>query len=329
MSKFKKGSILTERELDDAVHAVQLDALSLGMIPIAGVMSRRIKGNKHQILGFGFNHLREGIPGIHGETGAIMNMGTVTTGYRDIVATSSLNPCPFCQRTLAAHLGVGEVRILDCLSYTPDYTSYKAIGLTPIPLHHQPTIDTFQRWVNDKNNATIWNRDIGLFDGKAAPVFNVKKNPQRMAALMNLAHHHAATALPDEAPIGAVIIDAQGEVIGSGHARIAANSDPSCVAAMSAWRACGAREHWMDKTLLLTTGPDHIAYSMFHIFNFGQLVIASEKIFRGELPALRKLKTPLHVLRDTTSDALLTKWIDKTPLSRVREWLGSDFIGYD
>jgi cytosine/creatinine deaminase len=135
--------------------------------------------------------------------------------------------------------------------------------------------------------------------------------------------------LPDEAPIGAVIIDAQGEVIGSGHARIAANSDPSCVAAMSAWRACGAREHWMDKTLLLTTGPDHIAYSMFHIFNFGQLVIASEKIFRGELPALRKLKTPLHVLRDTTSDALLTKWIDKTPLSRVREWLGSDFIGYD
>src|SRR4051812_30477589 len=104
---FKKGSILTERDLDDAVHAVQLRALSLGMIPISGVMSRRVKKSKHQILGFGFNHLREGIPGVHGETGAIMNMGRIKTGYRDIVATSSLNPCPFCQRTLAAHLGVG------------------------------------------------------------------------------------------------------------------------------------------------------------------------------------------------------------------------------
>jgi tRNA(Arg) A34 adenosine deaminase TadA len=324
---FKKGSILSERELDDAVHLVQLQALLLGMIPIAGVMSRRVKGGKHEVLGFGFNHLREGIPGIHGETRAIMNMGRVESGYREIVATSSLNPCPFCQRTLAAHLGVGEVRILDTVSYSPDYTSYKAIGLTPVPLHHQPTIDTFKKWVNDKKNALIWNRDIGLFDGNVPRVFDVKKNRERVAGVMRLAHHHAAEAVPAEAPIGAVIIDAYGEVIGAGHAKIAANNDPSMVAAMSAWRACGAREHWMDKTLLLTAGPDHIAYSMFHIFNFGQLVIASDKVFAGQILALRKLKIPVHVVGDTASDALLKKWIGRTPIARVREWLGSDFSG--
>ncbi len=194
------------------------------------------------------------------------------------------------------------MRILDTVSYTPDYTSYKAIGLTPVPLHHQPTIDTFKKWVTDKKNALIWNRDIGLFNGKVPRVFDVKKN--REAHRRGDEHSPTITpcrgAAPVKRPIGAVIIDTSGEVIGSGHAKIAANNDPSMVAAMSAWRACGAREHWMDKTLLLTCGPDHIAYSMFHIFNFGQLVIASDKVFAGQISALRKLKIPVHVLGDTT-----------------------------
>ncbi len=113
-----KAPFLTERELDDAIHLVQLQALaSLGMIPIAGIMSRRVKAGRHEVLGFGFNHLREGIPGIHGETGAIMNMGRVTSGYRDVVATSSLNPCPFCpahacrppRRRRSAHPRYGQL----------------------------------------------------------------------------------------------------------------------------------------------------------------------------------------------------------------------------
>src|SRR4051812_24344106 len=79
----KRGEILSERELDDAVHEVQLHALGLGMIPIAGTMSKRRGDGKHEVVGFGWNHLREGIPGIHGETGAIMNMGRRSGGYRD------------------------------------------------------------------------------------------------------------------------------------------------------------------------------------------------------------------------------------------------------
>src|SRR3954470_13196265 len=77
----KKGDILTERQLDDAVHQAQLHALGLGMIPIAGIMSRRRGDDRHEVVGFGWNHLREGIPGIHGETGAIMNMGRIEGGY--------------------------------------------------------------------------------------------------------------------------------------------------------------------------------------------------------------------------------------------------------
>src|SRR5215204_989663 len=97
----KKGDVLSERELDDAVCSCVRHALAMGMIPIAGIMSRRRRDGKHEVLGFGWNHLREGVPGIHGETGAVMSMGRLEDGYRDVIATSSLNPCPFCQRTLA------------------------------------------------------------------------------------------------------------------------------------------------------------------------------------------------------------------------------------
>ena len=40
----------------------------------------------------------------------------------------------------------------------------------------------------------------------------------------------------NEAPIGAAIVDAQGEVIGAGHAKIVTSNDPSLVAAMSVHR---------------------------------------------------------------------------------------------
>jgi hypothetical protein len=60
-------------------------------------------------------------------------------------------------------------------------------------------------------------------------------------------------------------------------------------AAMATWRACRARVQWMDKTLVLTTGPDAIAFSLFKIFNFGQFVVLSDKVFVSHLSAVRAL----------------------------------------
>jgi tRNA(Arg) A34 adenosine deaminase TadA len=327
--KLQKGDVLTERQLDDAVHAVQLHALSLGMIPIAGVMSRRVgkRSEKlHEVLGFGFNHLREGIPGIHGETAAVMNTGRIEGGYRDVIATSSLNPCPFCQRTLACHLGCAEVRILDTENYRPDLKTYKAVGLRPTLLNHKPTAATFKKWVNDPANATIWNRDIGVYDVPTVPPFDVAKNPARTKELMRVAHQKADEALMNgEAPVGALVVDPWGEILSAGHPKIATNNDPSMVAAMSAWRAAGSRDHWKDKTLFLTAGPDHIAYAMFHTFRFGQLVVASDRAFPGQLPAVRSLNVPTHLLNDRTGDKRLKSWIKLGPIDRIRETLGADF----
>jgi tRNA(Arg) A34 adenosine deaminase TadA len=320
----RKGDLLTETQLDDAVHELILHALSLGMIPIAGIMSRKQLDGRHEFLGFGWNRLREGIPGIHGETGAIMNMGRIAGGYSDLTATSSLSPCPFCQCCLALHMGIKNIRILDATNYKPDFSGYTKVGLSPTVSEHPGIIKTFRKWVRDRKNALIWNRDIGIFKGKVTRPFDVKRNKSRTRELMDIAAQKANEGQEaGEAPIGAVIIDSFGEVIGCGFPRIVTSNDPSAVAAMSAWRACGARDHWKDKTLLLTCGPDHIAYSMFHIFNFGQLVVGGEKAFRGRTDDVRRLGVPVHVLRDESNDDALEKWIDENDPQRVREYLGT------
>ena len=169
-----------------------------------------------------------------------MNMGRRKGGYRDLVATSSLSPCPFCQCCLALHLGVREIRILDAINYTPDFAGYKKVGLSPVVSNHPKIAATFRKWVRDPKNATIWNRDIGIWDRKHAPPFDVKKNRSRAKEIMSIANQKAIEGLAaGEAPIGAVIVDAQGEIIGAGHPKIVTNNDPSMVAAMSAWRTCG------------------------------------------------------------------------------------------
>ena len=327
-----KGQILTSTQLDDAVHAVQLEALHQGMIPIAAVLSRRLPDGRHEVLGAGCNHLAEGIPGIHGETGAIIDMGRRAGGYADVVATSSLSPCPFCQCTMVRHMGIGQVRILDDLNYRPDKQSYAGLNAQVESLSHKPIERTFRAWLKTVKNRPLWARDIGEFDGPVAAPFPLGKHPRRRQQVLALAHAMAASALArGEAPIGAVVLDAQGEVIGCGGPQIVARNDPSLVAAMSAWRACGAREHWMDKTLVLTAGPDAIAYSMFQIFNFGQLIVASDQVFAGYLAAVRALNRnsqrrrpiPVQVLRDTASDGLLKKWLRQAKPDLVREYLGA------
>jgi len=314
---------LTEQQLDDAVHELVLRARDEGMIPIAGIMSERQSDGRQKVVGFGWNRLREGIPGVHGETGAIMHMGRLPGGYSKLTATSSLSPCPFCQSSLALHLGIREIRILDATNYKPDFSGYAKIGLTPVVSEHRGIIETFGNWVRDPANAVIWSRDIGEWSGPVSRPFDVTMMHDRAMALVELAHRQAQAAEEaDEAPIGAVVADRFGEAIGAGHARIVMNNDPSAVAALVAWRACGARDHWRDKTLILTAGPDHIAYSMFHVFKFGQLLVASTRVFSGRLDDVEKSGVPVHPLGDARSDTRLLRWIDRVGPARAREYTG-------
>src|SRR5512146_306584 len=155
-----RGAVLNLPELDAAVYQLQLEALRGGMIPIAAILSRPLRDGRHKVLGAGWNHLAEGIPGIHGETGAIINMGRRAEGYAGLVATSSLSPCPFCQCTMVRHLGIREVRILDDLNYRPDKQSYAGLGVRAEALSHPAIERTFKAWLGTIKHRVLWARDI-------------------------------------------------------------------------------------------------------------------------------------------------------------------------
>lgn len=320
---FKKHDILSEGDLDDAVHEVQLHALGKGMIPIAGIISRLLPGGRHEILGFGHNELADGVPGVHGETGAVKGMGRIQGGYADLIATSSLSPCPFCQCTLARHLGIKTVRILDDLNYRPDRSDYQKAGITPIVRSHQKIEQTFAKWVNDSRHETLWKRDIGISSGPtSAPR---RFTTEELAVLMDRADRLAREGLAQgEIPIGALIVDHLGQVVGASSARIVATNDPSSVAAMAAWRAAGSRDDWGRHTLELTHGPDPIAYSMFKVFGFGQLIVGSNRIYEGSTDEVRRLDRPVVVMdRGPQCDDLLKGWLRENSAERAQEYLGT------
>lgn len=321
----KKHDIVTERELDDGVHEVQLYALSKGMIPIAGIISRVRGDGRHEVLGFGHNELADGVPGVHGETGAVKGMGRIEGGYADLVATSSLSPCPFCQCTLARHLGITTVRILDDLNYRPDKGDYLKAGITPIVISHKKIEETFAAWVNNPMNETLWKRDIGILSGVAAAPRRF--TTEELVALMNraerLAHEGKARG---EAPMAALIVDDLGQVVGASYPRIVSDNDPSKVAAMAAWRAAGSRDDWGRHTLVLTHGPDPIAYSMFTIFGFGQLVVGSDRLYEGECEEVRRLGKPVTIMnRGREVDDSLAVWLKTNSPERAREYLGASW----
>ena len=319
---FQKHDLLSLCELDDAVHEVQLYALEKGMIPIAAIISRPFADGRHEVLGFGHNELADGIPGVHGETGAVKGMGRIDGGYGDLVATSSLSPCPFCQCTLARQLGIRTVRILDDLNYRPDKSDYEKAGITPIVQAHPKIEQTFAWWVNDPRNEVLWKRDIGIATGHNVSPRSFSR--EELDALMQRALRLAQEGeRAGEAPIGAVIVDEFGQVVGAGHARVVSDNDPSKVAAMTAWRAAGSRDDWGRYTLVLTHGPDPIAYSTFKVFGFGQLVVGSDEVYAGEIAGVRALGKPVTVLgmRDQC-DPVLRGWLSRNSVERAREYLG-------
>lgn len=322
---FKTHDILSLPDLDDAVHEVQLYALEKGMIPISAIISRPLGDGRHEILGFGHNELADGIPGVHGETGAVKGMGRIVGGYGDLVATSSLSPCPFCQCTLARQLGIKTVRILDDLNYRPDKSDYEKAGITPIVQSHPKIEQTFARWLNDPRNDVLWKRDIGIPTAATASPRSFSRDELDLLMLraLRIAHEGARAG---EIPIGAVIVDDLGQVVGAGHGRVVSDNDPSKVAAMAAWRAAGSRDDWGRHTLVLTHGPDPIAYSMFKVFGFGQLVVGSDAVYTGETSGVRALEKPVTVMgMGDRCDDLLREWLSRNTIDRAREYLGMEF----
>lgn len=335
---------MTDLELDEALYQVQQLALALKMIPIAGVMSRPVSDGRSELLGYGWNRLRDGIPGWHGETGGIVSMGRIPGGYANVVARSTLSPCPFCQGCLPRQMGIKDVIILNGTDdYLPDQNAYRAAGMSPTVRRHEGIERIFADWVRDPKNDRLWKRDIGLTDDPRGLPFMPSQSLDWQPYVERATRLAWEAFDAGECPIGALVVDEYGEVAATGNSEIIRANDPTKTAAVAAWRNRGSDNDWSRYTLVLSAGADHIAYSMFKIFRFGQLVVGSTSIYPGQTEAVKNLshansqiqapgfapgQTPVHVLQDRRCDTPLREWLQRgtTTLELAREYLGADFL---
>src|SRR5262249_46284585 len=93
-----------------------------------------------------------------------------------------------------------------------------------------------------------------------------------------------------QAPFGAVVVDAAGQLIGEGHNTVRADLDPSAhgeiVAIRDAWRRLGRRQRMTGCTLYTTCEPCLLCSSVIAQLGFSRVVFAARS---GDVPDFRPL----------------------------------------
>jgi tRNA(adenine34) deaminase len=107
---------------------------------------------------------------------------------------------------------------------------------------------------------------------------------------MRLALDEARRALPDDVPVGAVIVDETGTVIASGHNRRERDHDPTAHAELIAIRAAAAaRASWRltGLTLVVTLEPCTMCAGAITLSRVDRLVYGAEDPKAGAVGSVR------------------------------------------
>jgi tRNA(Arg) A34 adenosine deaminase TadA len=330
-------SINSEFELSDitaignAVSAAQSDALRCGQIPIVGALVKVVEPGIGKLLAIGSNRLADGLYGVHGEQGPFLTLGRrLGEEAKDCIVYSSLHPCQYCQHQLF-HAGIKTVHALDIANWAPTDTRYDELGIKFITHSHHGCEGVFKPWINNPEFAKgIWLEDIGIVPGQdfepikcdTALVRRFSDNALRLA---EIGYNFG------EAPIGALLIDHNGEIISESRGRIVTDNESTMVPAMAAWRGlrrvAGSPRSWNGTTIFLTAGPDAIVEGMVRGFNFGQVVVMSSRVYAGRYKSLKqKLGERLVILDDSRGDRLLAEWIGANNNNYLlKEYLGANY----
>jgi len=109
---------------------------------------------------------------------------------------------------------------------------------------------------------------------------------------MALALDQARRALPDDVPVGAVVVDEAGTVIGAGHNRRERDHDPTGHAELVAIRAAAAaRGSWRltGLTLVVTLEPCTMCAGAVTLSRLDRLVYGAEDAKAGAVGSIREV----------------------------------------
>ena len=114
-------------------------------------------------------------------------------------------------------------------------------------------------------------------------------------------------------PIGAAIMDAQGNLISSAHNLIYQTSDPTAHAEMNAARKLGVRDDWHTLTLATTLSPCLMCTGLITFYRIPRIVIGDDITVPGARQTLSRHNVSFKIINDPACIDMLHTWIDQHP----------------
>ena len=109
-------------------------------------------------------------------------------------------------------------------------------------------------------------------------------------------------------PIGAVLADAQGNIVARGHNKRVQNNDPTSHGETDCIRNAGRRRDWHTLTLYTTLSPCVMCSGTALLLRIPRIVIGENRNFMGEETLLKERGVQLDVIDHAGCIALMQKF---------------------
>ena len=132
--------------------------------------------------------------------------------------------------------------------------------------------------------------------------------------LLKLAIEEAQIGLSEGGvPVGAILADQEGNVLGRGHNMRVQEGDPTIHGETAAFKNAGRQRGYKNKILVTTLSPCWYCSGLIKQFNIGQLVVGESVNFKGGQDWLADQGVNVIDLQDADCIEMMQKFISQNP----------------
>jgi creatinine deaminase len=114
-------------------------------------------------------------------------------------------------------------------------------------------------------------------------------------------------------PIGAVLFDSAGKLLGRGHNRRVQDNDPAIHAETAAFRNAGRRKSYRDTIMVTTLAPCWYCSGLVRQFGIGTVVVGESETFQGGVAWLKRNGIKVIDMKSAACRELLGSFIAAKP----------------
>lgn len=132
--------------------------------------------------------------------------------------------------------------------------------------------------------------------------------------LLAVAYEEAQIGLSEGGvPVGAVLADQEGNILGRGHNMRVQNDDPTIHGETAAFKNAGRQRGYRNKILVTTLSPCWYCTGLIKQFNIGELVVGESVNFKGGQDWLVEQGVKVTDLRDEKCIEMMRDFIANNP----------------